>query len=110
MRAAGLVIHWLAPLGSAVRPSREMATFARTRGPAALHAREESEVGLAGLVREQADVDLDPRRAAITDALAGDERVGIADRDHHALQGRRRSARRNERRAAVVRGTVPKET
>lgn len=31
-RASGEVIHWLAPLGSAVKPSREAATFMRTQG------------------------------------------------------------------------------
>ena len=63
-------------------------------------------VGLAGLVFEQADVDPHPGRAQPRDARARDERVRVADRDHHACEagGDQRVAAR--RRAAAVRARL----
>ena len=49
---ASPVIHWLSPSASAVRPSRLAAILRRTQG-GRVHARDEADVELARLVREQ---------------------------------------------------------
>ena len=102
-RAASPVIHWLAPLSSAVRPSSEAATFMRTQGrPRTM--REKKPMLSSREPRRPAGPTstCDAGGAQARDALAGDQRVRVLDARRRRGPRRRRSARRST--AACGRG------
>ena len=108
-RAASPVIHWLAPLSSALRPSSETAAFRRSHGRPRSMRETKPMLSSRASSPQRAAGGLDAGRGEPGRALAGDERIRVAHRHHHAADAGGDERVGAGRRAAVVRAGLERD-